>query len=249
MMGIFHFLKKGRCSTSPEIVREALFDAVAADDDGGLRVLCEEHRDIILEHFSTWRTIPETVRDDADGIARYANGLIGVALAFEELGEHQLLELLQGLRDQSNPVLRWEEDFTAAREAMTSGSYSQAVSLLEGIAGDMARLRGTAIEEYLPAVQGALGEAYYRLSRFDRAYDATFAAFAGCQDTGDLDGVICYCGNLAEICNRMGRRDEHRRWLITTTNLMIRAGRADDAAELRVQFEIEPVDAIIAAAN
>lgn len=249
MMGIFHFLKKGRDATPPETVREELFDAVAADDDNVLRVLCEEHHDVIVENFPTWRTIPETVRGDADGIARYANGLIGVALAFEELGEHELLELLQGLRDQSNPILRWEEDFSAAREAMSSGAYKQAVGLLEGIAAEMSRLQGTAIEEYLPAVQGALGEAYYRLSHFDRAYEATFAAFAGCQDTGDLDGVICYCGNLAEICNRMGRREEHRRWLITTTNLMIRAGRTDDATELRVQFEIEPVDALIAAAN
>lgn len=248
-MGIFQFLKKGRDATSPEIVREALFDAVAADDDNVLRVLCQQHRDVILEYFSIWRTIPETVRDDADGIARYANGLIGVALAFEEQGEHHLLEQLQGMRDQSNPILRWEEDFTAAREAMGSGAYRRAVNLLEGIAGEMARLQGTAIDEYLPAVQGALGEAYYRLSRYDRAYEATFEAFSGCQDTGDLDGVICYCGNLAEICNRMGRREEHRRWLITTTNLMIRAGRAEDAVELRVQFEIEPVDALIAAAN
>lgn len=249
MMGIFHFLKKSRGATPPEVVREALFDAVAADDDGVLRVLCEEHRDIILEYFSTWRTIPETVRDDADGIARYANGLIGVALAFEEQGEHQLLELLQGMRDQSNPILRWEEDFTAAREAMSSGAYGRAVVLLEGIAGEMSRLQGTAIDEYLPAVQGALGEAYYRMSRFDQAYEATFAAFAGCQDTGDLDGVICYCGNLAEICKCMGRREEHRCWLITTTNLMIHAGRAEDAAELRAQFDIEPRDAIIATAN
>jgi hypothetical protein len=249
MMGIFHFLKKSRDGTSPDIVREELFAAVAADDDSVLRVLCEEHHDVIVENFPTWRTIPETMRDDVDSIARYANGLIGVALAFEELGEHELLELLQGLRDQSNPILRWEEDFSAARDAMSSGSYKRAVSLLESIAGEMARLQGTAIEEYLPAVQGALGEAYYRLSDFDRAYEATFTAFAGCQDTGDLDGVICYCGNLAEICNRMGRRDEHRRWLITTTNLMIRAGRTDDATELRVQFEIEPVDALIAAAN
>jgi tetratricopeptide (TPR) repeat protein len=249
MMGIFHFLKKSRDAASPEIVREALFDAVAADDDSVLRVLCEQHRDVILEYFPTWRTIPETVRDDADGIARYANGLIGVALAFEEQGEHQLLEMLQGMRDQSNPILRWEEDFTAAREAMSSGAYRRAVSLLENIATEMARLQGTAIDEYLPAVQGALGEAYYRLGRFDRAYESTFEAFTGCQDSGDLDGVICYCGNLAEICNRMGRREEHRRWLITTTNLMIRAGRTEDANELRVQFELEPVESLMAAAN
>jgi hypothetical protein len=249
MMGIFHFLKKSRDATSPEIVREALFDAVAADDDGVLRGLCEQHRDVILEYFPTWRTIPQTVRGDADGIARYANGLIGVALAFEEQGEHQLLELLQGMRDHSNPILRWEEDFTAAREAMSSGAYRRAASLLEGIATEMSRLQGTAIDEYLPAVQGALGEAYYRLGRFDHAYDATFTAFTGCQDTGDLDGVICYCGNLAEICNRMGRREEHRRWLTTTTKLMIRAGRTEDATELRVQFELEPVESLISAAN
>jgi hypothetical protein len=248
-MGIFHFLKKGRAATSPELVREALFDAVAADDDGGLRNLCQEHWETILENFPAWRTIPEHVRGDAGRIERYANGLIGVALAFEEQGEHELLDLLQDEHDQSNPIRRWEEDFSAARSAMSEGSYRVAVRLLEGIVGEMEKLQGTAIDEYLPAVNGALGEAYYRLSRLEQAYEATFEAFAGCQDTGDLDGVICYCGNLAEICNRMGRPEEHRRWLITTTNLMIRAGRTEDATELRVQYEIEPVDTIIQATN
>ncbi len=248
-MGIFHFLKKGRAAASPELVREALFDAVAADDQGGLRILCKEHRQVILDHFPTWRTIPEAVRTDAGRVERYANGLIAVALAFEEEGEHKLIELLQGMRDGSNPIVRWEQAFTEAKTSMSDGSYKHAVSLLEGIVGEMAHLNGTAIDAYLPAVQGALGEAYYRLNRLEKAYDATFEAFAGCQDTGDTEGVICYCGNLAEICNRMGRPEEHRRWLVTMTNLMIHAGRTEDAAELRVQFEIEPVNVIIQATN
>lgn len=248
-MGIFHFLKKGRGTASPELVREALFDAVAADDQGGLRILCKEHRQLILDHFPDWRTIPEGVRADSARVERYANGLIAVALAFEEEGEHELIELLQGMHDGSNPIARWEQAFTEAKTSMNDGGYKHAVALLEGIVDEMSHLQGTAIDAYLPAVQGALGEAYYRLNRFEKAYDATFEAFAGCQDTGDTDGVICYCGNLAEICSRMGRREEHRRWLVTMTNLMIHAGRTEDAAELRVQFEIEPVDSIIQATN
>lgn len=248
-MGIFHFLKKGRVTASPELVREALFDAVAADDQGGLRILCREHRQVILDSFPDWRTIPEAVRTDAGRVERYANGLIAVALAFEEEGEHELIELLQGMRDGSNPIVRWEQAFSEAKTSMTDGGYKHAVSLLEGIVDEMGHLQGTAIDAYLPAVQGALGEAYYRLNRLEKAYDATFEAFSGCQDTGDTDGVICYCGNLAEICNRMGRPEEHRRWLVTMTNLMIHAGRTEDAAELRVQFEIEPVDVIIQATN
>ncbi|ACY16295.1 hypothetical protein [Haliangium ochraceum] len=237
-----------RTTPLPATVRERLFDAAGAADDAALRRLCRQHSELILAHFESWRTVPEPIRSDPASIERHARGLIAVAEIFVEQGERALMDILHG-PEGDNPIVLWERTFTEARAHMTGGAFQRALPLLCELVDEMTGLQGTAIDSYLPVVQGALGEVYYRLDRLEEAYEFTFAAFLACDEGGDVDGVICYCGNLAGICSRMGRTEELQRWLITMTNLMLGEGRDDEVELLRTQYGIEPTNEVIRGIN
>ena len=78
-----------------------------------------------------------------------------------------------------------------------------------------------------------------------RAYDATRAALDGCQRSGDIEGLIVYCGNLADICRVLGEDAEARYWLIVTTNALIQTGKVERAAKVRREHCIEPTAGLI----
>ncbi len=121
--------------------------------------------------------------------------------------------------------------------------------VLKQLMQDMKKCKGTAVDQYLPMIYGALGENYFHSNQCSDAYDITRKAFEECQRIGDMEGIIAYCGNLSEICKRLGKNDEEKKWLIMTSNIMIQIGQSENAAQLRSSIGIEPTSELITVRN
>jgi tetratricopeptide (TPR) repeat protein len=243
-LGWLKLFKRRESGLRGNVLREALFHSVETSDQEGFDQTCRLNRSVILREFKTWQRAPEEVRADPKAAAHYAEGLIAVAEWFARNGAPQLQEALQG-KEGDNPILTWQRQFSEADELKIQGRFNEAIEILEHLAEDMSKCRGSAVERYLPMVHGSLGECFFRSGRFDRAYEASRGALDGCQRSGDIQGVITYCGNLAEICSARGEDGEARYWVIVTTNGMIQTGEVERAAELRCKYRVEPATGLI----
>jgi tetratricopeptide (TPR) repeat protein len=245
-LGWLKFFKGRESGLRGNALRDVLFDAFETGDKEGFDRTCRENRLRILSEFKAWlkAPAPETLRADPKALARYGEGLITVAEWFALNGAPQLQEAIEG-QGRDNPILRWRDRFSEADKLKAQGRFSEAIEILKDLAKDMSKCRGSAVERYLPMVHGSLGEVFFRSGRLDRAYEATRAALDGCQRSGDIHGLITYCGNLAEICSARGEDDEARQWLIVTTNAMIQTGEVDRAAEVRRKHRLEPATGLI----
>jgi hypothetical protein len=78
---------------TPEQIRRLLFDAVASGDPSRLDALCEEHKEVILQHADGWLTVPEQFKSNPEIYAWYGNGLRAIAqYCAEKLGRSELAE-------------------------------------------------------------------------------------------------------------------------------------------------------------
>lgn len=245
-MGWLDLLKRGKSGSSADLLREALLDAAEMGDEGALDRMCRDNRDRILAEFQTWQEVPHALRADPEAVARYGRGLVAVADWFARNGSPQLRETLQGVGGE-NPILRWQRWFGEADTLKVEGRFAEAITILEEIAKEMRSCQGSAVETYLPMVHGSLGECFFRTGQLDRGYGATRAALDGCLRSGDVEGAIVYCGNLAEICGKPEEVDEAKYWLIVTTNLMIQTGQVARAAQMRRDHSLEPTTGLIEA--
>jgi hypothetical protein len=225
-------------------LRDALFDAVQTGDEREFEAVCRANQGRILSVFKTWLTAPDGVRTDPKAIDRYGRGLIAVAHWFERNGSPQLMAVLEG-EGGDNPIRRWEDAFGEADVLKAKSRFDGAIAILEKVVHEMQKCRGTAVERYLPMIQGSLGECFFRLGQLDRASEATRSALDGCLRNGDIEGVIVYTRNLAEICGERGDNAQQRYWLILTTNAMIQAGQKERSAEVRRLHGLEPTEGLI----
>ena len=201
-----------------------------------------------LKTLGIGENVPESLRTDQNAVSLYGTGLISVARWFEANGDSQLIKLLQG-NNNSNPIDVWEKRFGEAEKCKLSGQYVEAIKILEQLVQDMKKCKGTAVDQYLTMIYGALGENYFHCNQFGDAYDITRKAFEECQRIGDMEGIIAYCGNLSEICKRLGKNDDAKKWLIITSNIMIQIGQSENAAQLRSSIGIEPTSELITVRN
>jgi hypothetical protein len=245
-LGWLKFFKRRESGLSWDVLRDVLFDAAETGDEEEFDRMCRVNRLRILSEFKTWLRAPEpeVLRADPKALARYGQGLTVVAGWFARNGAPQLQEELQG-KGRDNPVLRWQDRFGEADKLKIQGRFTEAIEILNDLAEEMSKCRGSAVEKYLPMVHGSMGESFFRSGRLDGAYEATRAALDGCQRSGDIHGLVTYCGNLAEICSARGEDDEARHWLIVTTNAMIQTGEVDRAAEVRRKHRLEPTTGLI----
>lgn len=241
----FSLQKRGRHVSGADLLRDALFDAVDRGDEEAIDRMCRDNRDRILANFQTWRTAtPPAARADHESVNRYGRCLLAIADWFASSGSPGLRESLLG-SGGDNPIHRWEDRFGDADRFKEKGRWVEAITILEEVAREMGGCKGAAVEKYLPMVHGSLGECFFRTMQLDRAHDATRAALDGCLRSGDIEGVIIYAGNLAEICRERGETDHARRWLILTTNAMIQAGQVERAAQVRRHHGLEPAAGLI----
>lgn len=241
-----NFLKGRKAASGLDPLREGLVDATGTGDEGAFDRLCRDHKERILEEFEEWLKVPRVLRTDPEAAARYMKGMTDVANWFARNGAPHLLEALQGA-GRDNPILRWEERFGEADTHKIEGRFAEAIEILEELVVEIGKCQGSAVERYLPMVHGSLGECLFRSGQLDLAYEVTRTALDGCQRSGDVEGIIAYCGNLAEICRKRGDGDEERYWLIISTNAMIQVGQVVQAAEVRRAHGLEPTSGLIEA--
>ena len=76
---------------SPDEVRRLIFDAVASGDERRIESLCQEHKDLILNHSAAWLEVPPTFRASPEAYEWYGNGLRAIArFCAERLGHTSL---------------------------------------------------------------------------------------------------------------------------------------------------------------
>jgi len=225
-------------------LRDALFNAVQSGDERELDALCRENHDRIVNEFNSWLRAPGVVRTNPEAINRYGQGLVAVARWFERDGCPQPLAALEG-GGPDNPISRWRNEFSEADVLKSKGRFDDATAILEKLIHEMQKCRGTAVEQYLPMAQGSLGKCLFRLGQLDRASEATRSALDGCLRRGDIEGIIAYTGNLAEISGKRGDYAQQKHWLILFTNAMIQVGQKERSAEVRRLHGLEPIEGLI----
>jgi hypothetical protein len=156
-LGWLNFFKRRESGLSGNALRDVLFDAAEKGDKEGFDRTCRVNSGRILAEFKTWLKGPEALRADPKALTRYGQGLIAVAEWFARNGEPQLEEAIQG-KGRENPMLRWQDRFGEADKLKIQGRFTEAIEILEDLAEDMSKCRGSAVEKYLPMVQGSLGE-------------------------------------------------------------------------------------------
>jgi hypothetical protein len=89
----------------PEELRRVLFDAVASGDELRLERLCEEHREVILNHAADWLEIPPAFRASPEIYEWYGSGLRAIAqFCANRLQRPDLLDHLPSSATSAEPV-------------------------------------------------------------------------------------------------------------------------------------------------
>jgi tetratricopeptide (TPR) repeat protein len=259
-MGLFDFLFRRRREgggapapagdpPGPDDLRRQVFDAVAAGDAGALERLCRRHREAIRQHFSAWRKPPDDVRDQPARMQGYVHALVTVAELFaQRLGVPELMNELTGT-PESNPALKWQQALDQARQAMEELRYRETAELLTDLLIDVRKLRGSAVDTYLPITYGYLGECYFQSAQADKAVAPTRQALELCERAGDAEGRLAYLGNLYEIHRYLGEAEEAAGYAERLAGMHAEQGRAGEAERYRKQSGLvragEPLNRVV----
>ncbi len=200
LMGWFDALfGRKKAPRSPEDLRCLLFDAVASGKALELAELAEAHEAIVLEHFADWKIVPAHARRDPAATQAYAQGLIGLAQHFAEVrGRPELFAALVGA-PADNPLARWQQALSAAKEQMEAVEYANAATTLRAALDDAKGLSGSGVDSLLPVTLGQLGACLFHAGDADGAVAPVERALALCEGQKDDEGVRAYLGNLHEI--------------------------------------------------
>jgi tetratricopeptide (TPR) repeat protein len=234
-MGFLDSLFGRKKARAPEEVRRALFEAAVRGNDALLTSLAAEHESVVLEHFATWRRVPEDVRSDPAAAQAYANGLIAVARHFGEVrGRPELIATLEGTAS-SNVLLRWQNALEESGARMESGDYAGAAEVLRRTVEEVKGLTGSGTDAYLPVTMGRLSECLFHAGDARAAVEPTERALALCEAQRDDEGTRCYLGNLYEIHRYLGEGAPAATYLERRAELLERLGEAGAAARDRRQ--------------
>jgi tetratricopeptide (TPR) repeat protein len=231
-------------------LRASLFEAAWAGDSKQLERLCQENAQEIHLCFPAWRKVPDELRSDRAAMQHYVQGLISIAQTFaDRLGSPQLLERLTGT-PQSNPLTRWKESLTAARQLMGELRYGEARALLTDLLIDMRGLEGSGADAYLPITLGCLGECYFQSGEARQALPHLEQALRLCQQTGDAEGIAAYLGNFYEAHRWLGESGPAADCALRLADALAQQGKTPLGARYRRQAEIvragEPLNRVVA---
>src|SRR5947209_1680453 len=103
---------------NPDRLRHSLWSAVAHGDEAGLEAQCRQHRAAIVEHFQSWRKIPEDICRKPARMEEYVQTMAAIGRVFaQRLGDPSLLQSLTG-DPASNPLVIWRQELDQAQKAM-----------------------------------------------------------------------------------------------------------------------------------
>jgi len=251
-MGFFDRWFGGKRLDTPEALREALFAAAAAADTDELASLCRKHRAAILASFAQWQKVPVEVRKDPARVQAYAQGLIGVATHLAGAGHPEPLRRLTSPTGD-NPITRYQKVLEHAREHMAQLRYPEALTQLESLLVELARVQGSAVDRYLPIARGYVSECHFHSGNVEAAVAPALAALADCERVGDTEGIIAYQGNLYEIHRYLGEVEPASRYAELLASSLEAAGDAQTsrwyASQARVVRAGEPLNRVVVMVN
>ena len=194
-MALFGF---GRKPLTDEQLRDALFDAAAAQDERTLTKLWHAEVDRIRQLFAAWSIVPPHVREDPARTKWWSDGVVGVVTVALQSGDQTLVNTLQGDRDD-NVMVRWGRVLGEARAAVGRRAASECFLALEAILAEMRGMIGPAVDDYLAKTYGLLGEAHFWSGEMQLARAYTLLALERCRKNGDQEGIDVYARNLVQM--------------------------------------------------
>lgn len=235
----------------PDLLRQELL--ATASDPRALERLCRQHRDLIRQHFDAWRTVPAEIRDQPQLVQSYLNGLVAVAETFaHRLGDPGLMQMLLGPQG-TNPIDRWRQSLDAVRKLKDDLRYPDAVAQLTDLLIDVRKLKGTAVDAYLPITLGELGECYFQSGDAVKALAPTRQALDLVQRAADHEGIRAYLGNLYEIHRYLDQPDEAANCMAQLADAHDRHGDATEARRCRARADFvrrgEPRNRVVVEIN
>lgn len=251
-MGLFDYFFGSRAASisDPDQLRQALFEAALSGNQRQLERLCGANREAIVNHFPAWQKVPESLRTDPPAMQRYVQGMVAIAEVFaNRLGTPTLLQRLMGT-SESNPLIRWQDQLTQARQLMSELRYAEARDLLTDLLIDVRGLQGSGVDSYLPITLGCLGECYFQTREAEKAIPHLEEALRLCQKTGDGEGVVAYVGSLYEVQRYLGQPEPAARYAEQLADALEKQGQPVDATRYRKQAAIvragEPLNRVVA---
>ena len=206
-MGIADWIGRRKETPVPGDLLEQLIDGFRREDYQRLMTLVNAHSAEIRQRFPSWMRVPADIRADADAIQLYTKMLVTIARVFEKSGDRSLVDRLMP-SDNSNPLVRWQQDLEQAQTLIDGGRAADAIVMLRGIVDEVRRTSGTAVDYFLPRALGKLGVALAATAHRTEAIEATREALELCQRAGDQEGVRAYTANLRAIGTHDIRPDD-----------------------------------------
>ena len=192
------FFRFGKRQLTDDELREQLFDLVAHAHQAKLAQLLQEQATRIHALIPSWKTIPPALRSNPTAVQRWAEGVIGIATAYEALGDGALIQQLIG-DSADNPLTQSEERLVQAQAAFDAGTYMDTIRIAQAGITALDGLSGTGVAHYQARMYGLMGAAYFRSGDTANAIRATLQAKTICEQSGDQEGVAIYTGNLQHI--------------------------------------------------
>lgn len=227
----------------PTELHQALLDTHADQDISTYVAICIKNKTAIYKHFPAWMVLPYAIKDDEYKVRAYANAIIGVAEYFARQGDPHLMEMLNGEGD--NPTTKWDDAFLEFEALMKKFDFAAARDLLQDTATEMRELSGPAVEYRLPYVHERLTWLFFLSGDLESAELYGRAALAGFRKTGNQEGILTICRRLADIFKASGDLERSKEWIIRFTNLLLQAGKNENAQAIRRLHGIQPLDQVI----
>jgi|GEM_PF-4034184 len=227
----------------PSELHQALLAAHADRDISTYVAICNHNKSAIYKHFPAWMVLPYAIKDDDRRVRAYANAIIGIAEYFARQGDPKLMDLLNG--EGENPTAKWDDAFLEFENLMKKFDFAAASELLQDTATQMRELSGPAVEFRLPYVHERLTWLFFLSGDLESAELYGRAALAGFRKTGNQEGILTICRRLADIFKASGDLERSKEWIIRFTNLLLQAGKKENAMAVRRLHGIQPLDQVI----
>lgn len=233
----------------PLELRDALFDAVGARDQGTFRRLVDARAELIAQSFPQWTAVADDERADPARVEWLFQGVAAVAEHFaEQRGDDRLLQQIQG--DGKDPISRWQDALQQVDEHLGAGELDAAQALLDEQLVAVRQLQGGSAATMLALTLSAQARRFYAEGLVERALEPLAEALDIAREAEDLQGEHTYLGNLAELFQYLGDWEQAGDCFGEQAELLLEAGADEQADRAAARAERvragEPLNRVIA---
>lgn len=223
---------------NPDKLRDVMRDALQKGNKSLFISLCQKERDTIRENFDQWRKVPENIRPNPALMNSYAQFLITLARSFDEaLGIPDLLNELKGTAED-NPILKWQHSLQLCQQLTQSLRYEEALNELEKLLISFEKMKGPAVDQFLPITIGFIAECYFQKGQPSDSVLYQEKALTLCQERGDMEGVVAYSCNLYEIYRYLGQGQKAAEYGELLISAYERFGNVTEAEKYRGRLHL-----------